>query len=157
MLTNVFLHKCLMPIKKFKGVFSCDNVCRLKTPGECLIINFDRQNEPGSHFIAVFCVNKSSISYFDSLNLKEIPSEIFNYISSYTNAKDASKDFQNILSTSCGFYCMLFLYCNCISSKYWNDVAKKLLLKNNFQNDKVCIDYLCIAMKKFFLMKNKRK
>lgn len=157
MLTNIFLQKCLKHITDFKGVYSCDNVIRLKKRGECMIINFDRQNEPGSHFIAVFCENKFCISYFDSLNLKDIPKEIHDYIMSYSNVHDSSKDFQNIFSTSCGFYCMLFLYSKSISSSYWNNVAKQLLKTNNFQNDKICIDLLCKTIKKYLNHKHERK
>lgn len=149
MLTNSFVNTCLSPIKKFKGVFSSDNIYKLKLKGECIIINFDRSYEPGSHFIAIYCVNKNTIMYFDSLNLDSIPQEIYNYIKSYKLSIDMSFNLQNIFSTYCGFYCILFLYSISISKRYWNKISKKFQSNMSIKNDNLCIRYLCTSIKKY--------
>lgn len=145
MLTNKYIFQCLKHIKKFKGVYSADNAIKLTNKGDCIVINFDKSYQPGSHFIAVYLSNKNVCKYFDSLNLKEIPLEIAKYLSLYKKAIDCSKHLQSYLSTYCGFYSMLFLYSQSISSKYWLNNLKRLKL-NSLKNDHLCINLLCKAI-----------
>lgn len=150
MLSNIFIEQLLIHFKGFLGVYSSNNAVKLKRKGECLILNFDKEGEAGSHFICLYMKSGKCCLYFDSLNLPIIPFEIYNYLSDRSfNIENCSKDIQSFKSTYCGFYCMLFIICNKISFQYWNHVSKKFVTRC-MSNDMKCIDYLCSAIKKYF-------
>lgn len=135
-------------INGFLGVYSSNNAVKLRKKGESLIINFDKEGEPGSHFVCLYMKNRDTCLYFDSLNLPIIPTEIYSYLSCRSfNVKNCSKDIQSFNSSYCGFYCMLFIICNKISFKYWEKVSKNFKTRC-MSNDKKCIDYLCLSIKK---------
>lgn len=137
--------------KGFDGVFSSDNAPLVTKVGKSIIINFDKRSEPGSHFIAVYINKAGKCLYFDPLNITHIPIDIHNYLSKYKIFENASCDIQPFFSTYCGFYCMLFIISNLISSKYWKSIKKKF--KNMKENDSKCIKLLCISIKKYLTMK----
>jgi len=137
-------------IDGFLGVYSSDNAVQVRKKGESLIINFDTEKEPGSHFVAIYMKNKNHCLYFDSLKIPIIPIELYKYLSSYTPAIiDCSKDVQSFNSTYCGFYCMLFILSNKISSDFWRLTISKFKTQSK-SNDSKCIKYLCQSIKKYF-------
>ena len=51
--------------RSFQGTYSIDNIPTIKNNDFSIIINLSKQNEKGSHFVAIF--NKQNkIIYFDS-------------------------------------------------------------------------------------------
>lgn len=136
-------------LKGFIGVYSSNNAPLLKTKMSSVIINFDKKNEPGSHFVAFFMNDKFECFYFDPLNVNLIPIEISEYIKKYDIIFDASENIQSFFSTYCGFYCMLFLFCININVEYWNNTAK-FFKQRSMENDKKCIKMLCKSIKKYF-------
>ena len=150
MLSNLYIEEILKHVNRFLGVFSSDNAIKMRKAGECLIINFDKQGEPGSHFVSLYMKSNNHCIYFDPLNLPIIPIEIYNYLSNRDfNITNCSLDIQSFESTYCGFYCMLFIICNKISFKYWVSTVKKFKSRSK-KNDSKCIKYLCSAIKKYF-------
>lgn len=151
MLTNVYIEKIFKKLPGFLGVFSSDNIKRMKN-NNSLIINFDKMSEPGSHFVAVF--KKNNICYyFDSLNLGFVPTDIAGYLVLEDKIINLSSNIQNINSSYCGFYCILFILSMNISEKYWINIDKKFQ-KQKIENDKICINLICETVKK--LSRNKK-
>lgn len=150
MLSNLYIEKLFTHVKGFLGVYSSNNAVKLKRKGECLIINFDKEGESGSHFISLYMKSSKHCLYFDSLNLPIIPIEIYEYLSDRTfQITNSSKNIQSFESTYCGFYCMLFIICNKISFKYWETISDKFKSRCK-NNDSKCIRFLCTAIKKYF-------
>jgi len=146
MLTNLFIEKVLKQIQGFKGVFSSDNCPLLKNPGESIIINFDRVNEGGSHFVAIYLQQKNVLKYFDSLDIPLLPPELIVYLKQYSKIYDCSKQIQSFSSTYCGFYCMLFIMSNVFS--VWKKTLDFFLI-DRLENDHICINLLCNLLKKY--------
>jgi len=110
MLSNVFIEQLMQCVNGFLGVFSSNNAVKLVEKGQSLIINFDKEGEPGSHFVALYMKSKTHCLYFDSLNLPIIPIEIYNYLNKRNfNITNSSKNVQAFSSSYCGFtVCFLF-------------------------------------------------
>lgn len=146
MLTNIYLENVMKNIKGFKGVFSSNNTPDLKN-NMSIIVNFDKENEPGSHFVAIFKKRKYCL-YFDSLNCNFIPVEIARYLYKYDKIKNYSESLQSLTSTYCGFYCMLFILCQILGEKKWKKVLKYFKNDKN-NNDDICIDLICKIILKY--------
>ena len=156
MLTNIYIENLMKNIHGFLGVFSSNNSPMLKNHGECIIINFDKNYERGSHFIAIFINKDNTCLYFDSLNNVYIPEDIHHYLKKYKRFKNMSQMIQSPFSTYCGFYCMLFLVCYKIGKKCWELTLSKFILKSDdLKNDKICITMLCKYIKMYY-RKNKK-
>ena len=90
---------------QFNGVFARDTLPLNKKNG-AYVINFDKNSEPGSHWIAVY-VNDSDVEYFDSFGRKPSFHEILFFLGptyTYNSVK-----LQPMLSKCCGYYCIYFL------------------------------------------------
>ena len=77
--------------RRFKGVFAADEmtVPRMLRSGECCILNLDKRNQPGSHWIAIV-KDKEFITY-DSFGRK------------LTNSRHTEDDAeQHIIEENCG-------------------------------------------------------
>lgn len=149
MVSNYYIEEVMKNVKGFKGVFSSNNIPLLKQNNSSLILNFDKEDEPGSHFIAVF-LTKNHLLYFDSLNLGFTPIDIAVYINKYKKCLNMSQSLQNFNSDFCGFYCILFILANLIGEKYWSSIEKKFKFQD-LKNDSVCINLICKTIKKFSL------
>jgi len=150
MISNVYIENLFTHIKGFKGVYSSNNIGKLSRSGECLIINFDKAGESGSHFVCLYMKSKNHCLYFDSLNLPIIPFEIYKYLSNQSfHITNSSQNIQSFDSVYCGFYCMLFIICNKIGFEYWKKISKKFK-QRCMSNDSKCISFLCTTLKKYF-------
>lgn len=146
-------------IPGFIGVFSSDNCPLLTKKKTGLIMNFDKQNEPGSHFIAFFLNDKNECLYFDSLDIPIIPFTVDKYILNYNTIFDYSIPVQSFNSSYCGFYCMLFISSMFVNEKYYENIFSKFF-KQSIDNDKKCISYLCkvlLFIKKKIINKQKNR
>jgi hypothetical protein len=149
MLSNIYIENLMKYFPGFKGVYSSDNAIILNKKNESIIINFDTQYEKGSHFVAVFMHSSKECSYFDSLNNSIIPNKIHSYLQKYSSVKNCSIQIQPLMSTYCGFYCMMYIVANIIGLGYWKSIVSKFK-KSPQTNDEKCIKYLCMSIKKFF-------
>jgi hypothetical protein len=55
--------------KKYKGTYSSDNYPNLKK-NECMIVNVDKSNKSGSHWVGIYCYDKKKFLIFDSFGRK---------------------------------------------------------------------------------------
>jgi hypothetical protein len=90
---------------KFIGVFARDKLPLTRQNG-AYVINFDKDSQPGSHWVAVY-VNGMNIEYFDSFGRKPYHYDIKQFLGS--NYSYNSVSLQPVLSKCCGFFCVYFL------------------------------------------------
>ena len=64
---------CILNIKKFIGVLSCDIFLNMTkndkiklSPGQGIILNLSSSNHPGSHWVAIFTNANGDAEFFDS-------------------------------------------------------------------------------------------
>ena len=71
-ISNIYIDNLMNKISKtFWGTFSIDNIPLIKNDIFSVIVNLSKQNEKGTHFIAVSS-RKNRIIYFDSLGNQNI-------------------------------------------------------------------------------------
>ena len=67
-----------LKIPNFRGVFLLDTLPKKLNKKECGIVNFDKSNSPGTHWVAWYKNGKTKI-YFDSYGVQP-PLEIIRYL-----------------------------------------------------------------------------
>lgn len=73
------------------------------------IINLDPSTEPGSHWVACFLFKDKDDLYFDSYGFPPFVPHIIRFLSS-SNFSFNTTPVQDPLSTSCGQWCLLFVW-----------------------------------------------
>lgn len=123
-LYNTQIQKIMKPFEKygFKGVVALDQIDILipkikKGERMSFIMNLDKSNEPGSHWVAVYIDPEESLEYYDSFG--ENPPESFSkdilYLINqlkpavYLKFKVNKIQDQSSSSKNCGFFAMKFL------------------------------------------------
>ena len=94
---------------KFRGVFPSDKIPKLNELRPYCILNLDKSNQSGSHWIAVV-KDKNEIICYDSFGRKA--KKIIPSLFSSRNGKVIDTDLdreQHILETNCGQRCLSFL------------------------------------------------
>ena len=76
-LTNFEIQKFYQNERSFNGVFSRDNLPKIKDGA--YIINLDEYSDIETHWVALY-VNNNSVTYFDSFGVEHIPKEIKTFI-----------------------------------------------------------------------------
>lgn len=122
----------------FKGVYSRDTLPVKRSIG-IYIVNEDRSSQGGSHWIAIHITPRGERNiYFDSYGRKAEHEEFKHFLGrSYAHNK---KRLQHMLSTSCGQWCMYFVWRRC---EGWttNDITRAFKPKKLLINDYV-VNYL---------------
>ena len=72
-LINFAIQKCYAKEPKFNGVYSRNNLPKLKDG--TYVINLDEYKSIGTHWIT-FYVNAENVTYFDSFGVEHVPKEI---------------------------------------------------------------------------------
>ena len=93
--------------RRFKGVFAADEIPRMLRSGESCILNLDKRNQPGSHWIAI--VKDKEIITYDSFGRK------------LTNSRHTETDAeQHPIEENCGQRCIAWL---CVYYEYGAECA----------------------------------
>lgn len=126
--------------KYFKGVFSLDRIPNvIKNKPALLVVNTDKSNKPGSHWIAIYLSLKGKAEYFDSYGIKPMHDEFIKFFKKQKLAKIIYNkiQLQNYFSTVCGQYCCVFLLQRS-KNKTLENFIKTYFNKRNFEdNDKI--------------------
>lgn len=145
------LNKCTK--KYFQGVFAIDKIPKLvKSKPSMYVINTDKSNQPGQHWLAVYFTSTGCAEFFDSYGRS--PSnytEIRKFLK--LNSKcmiHNTKQLQSSFTGVCGQYCCVFLLTRCkqksmkhfiklfnTQNRIQNDIKIKQLFKKNFQQKRV--------------------
>lgn len=129
----------------FKGVFSIDKLPTVCHPKSAYVINYDKSDEPGSHWVAVFRDEAGDIEFFDSFGIPPIDSRCANFIGlnySYNPYK-----LQPDLTNSCGFYSTYFVLKR--SRKVHSNDILNLLVRSN--SDYIVKNFLYNVYKPIFV------
>ena len=134
-------------VQSFKGVYSCNNLPSEAEVKEwtnfCIICNLSKENEVGTHFIAIV-VSKNVIYYLDSLALN---ATIHNYIRKFIDKLDKefiitlTSPIQEKNSLHCGYYTIFFClyYMNRLNTANAKINIIKFQRLNLLDNDNICI------------------
>ena len=76
-LTNFEIQKCYHNQPRFNGVYSRDNLPKVKDGA--YVINLDEYSDIGTHWIAL-CIENNDVIYFDSFGVEHVPKEIKAFI-----------------------------------------------------------------------------
>ena len=104
-LTNFEIQDYFKTEKRFNGVFSRNNLPKLKKGA--YVINLDHSKNTGAHWIVVF-VKKDEVIYFDSFGVEHIPEEIKKSIGNKSIQTNIFR-IQSYNSVMCGYFCILFI------------------------------------------------
>jgi hypothetical protein len=95
-------------VKKFQGVFPIDKIPSKRTKG-FYIVNLDKSNEPGSHWICIRIRTKEKKNeFFDSYGYAPQSYLIKKFLGKKYIFN--SKKLQHLYSTTCGQWCLYYIY-----------------------------------------------
>ena len=101
-LTNFEIQKYYQNEPKFNGVYSRDNLQKIKDGA--YITNLDEYSDIGTHWVALYIQN-NDVTYFDSFGVESIPKEIITFIGNQ-NIKTNIFRIQAYDSIMCGYFCI---------------------------------------------------
>ena len=104
-LTNFEIQKYCQNEPRFNGVFSRDNLQKMKDGA--YIINLDEYPDIGTHWVDLH-VNNNNFTYFDSFGVEHIPKESKKFVKN----KNITANVFKILvydSVMCGYFCIGFI------------------------------------------------
>lgn len=94
----------------FLGVFARDELPQINRYPSCFIINTQKRNHPGEHWLAFYIDSNKICDFFDSFGNSPKFFKLEQYIKKYSNGVVYNqKQIQSWKSQNCGFYCLLFL------------------------------------------------
>ena len=102
-LTNFEIQKYYQNEPRFNGVYSRDNLPKLKD-GAC-VINLDEYFDVGTHWVDLY-VRNDNMTYFDSFGVEHIPKEIETFIGRPCSIKANIFRIQAYDSIICGYFCI---------------------------------------------------
>lgn len=137
--------------KYFKGVFAIDKIPKkVKSKPAMYVINTDKSDKPGEHWLAIYFPSNGCSEFFDSYGRSPTKyAEIKKFLRN--NSKCIvynKKQLQSLFTGVCGQYCCVFLknrckrksmkmFVNLFHNKNYfdNDVKIKKLFKKEFVHD----------------------
>lgn len=129
--TNIFLQELAkkLKLKNFRGVFMRDSLPSHPLNNESGIMNFDKEAENGSHWVAWYVKGGAKATknyyYFDSYGTA-VPDELRKYLG---RPKIHHSDFmiQGINSDICGELCIAFIYAMDNTNKTYEEIVRGFL------------------------------
>ena len=135
-LTNFEIQKYYENEPRFNGVYSRDNLPRIKDGA--YIINLDEYSDIWTHWAALW-VNDDNVTYFDSFGVEHIPKEIKAFVNN-KNIKTNIFRIEAYDSIMCGYFCIRFIDFM-LKGKTLTQYTN-LFSPNNFnKNDDITLNY----------------
>ena len=99
--------------KTFKDVFPRDRLPESLNIKCGIIINTDKAEDPGEHWVSIYKNQKGFVIYFDSFGLPPFHTEIIKFINKISPIGwfYNTITFQSVYQDTCGMYCVFFLTC----------------------------------------------
>ena len=135
-LTDFEIQKYYQNERKFNGVYSRDNLPKIKD--RAYIINLDEYSHIGPNWVALW-VNNNNITYFDSFGVDDIPKEIKPFINN-KNIKTNIFRIQANDSVMYGYFCIVFTDFM-LKGKTFTEFTNLFLPKNFTKNDELIFKY----------------
>lgn len=114
-LTNIDISHLINPFQRcniFKGVYASDMLPKNFSLPAAFVVNLSSHTSRGSHWIGIFFDYNKTAHYFDSFGFSPTETNILKFINSHSIAWDFNKkQYQHIISNSCGKFVVLFILC----------------------------------------------
>ena len=135
-ISNIKIIKTLKYINNFNDVFSHNTLPSKINKNECGVINYNDDNQSGSHWVAYFNNPKSKyVEFFDSYGVSP-SNQIKNFLRT-SNKKIIynTSEIQPVLSLKCGWYCIDYIIGRSKNIDYYDIIYKYNQNPNYFIND----------------------
>ena len=144
-LTNLEIQKHYQNEPRFNGVFSRDNLPKIKDVA--YIINLDDYSDIGTHWVALYVggaspkdVQNNDATYFDFFSIEHIPKEIKDFINRSLFITINIFITQAYDSIMCGYFCIGFI--DFMLARKTLTELTNLFSPNNFKkNDDITLNY----------------
>ena len=134
-LTNFEIQKYYQNEPKFNGVYSRDNLFKIKD--EAYVINLDEYSDIETHWVSLH--DKNNVTYFNSFGVEHILKEVKKFIEN-KNIKTNIFRIQAYNSIVCGYFCIGFI--NFMLKGKTLTEYTNLFSPNNFKkNDDIILNY----------------
>jgi hypothetical protein len=152
-LSNIEINNILKNYKRFKGCFQKDKINPDMIEPRCYyIVNLQSSEDgDGSHWCCLYAFDKNLIFWFDPIGFIP-PDEIASQFNYYYN----EKDLQDFDSTTCGYFCIMFIKYTYDSHKFldsvdhFNKLFSKDVKKNNLKLEKLLKKFMDLHLKVVF-------
>ena len=134
-LTNFKIQKYYQHIPRFNGVYSRDNLQKIKDG--TYIINLNEYSDIGTHWVALY-VQNNDVTYFDSFGVEHNSKEIRTFISN-KNIKTNIFRIQVYYSIMCGYFYIGFIDFM-LAGKTLNDFKNPFSTNNFKRNDDIILN-----------------
>jgi len=146
MTSSVQLTGALRHVKGFRGVFASDTLPDTIRPGESLIVNYDPEGRPGSHWVGMFHAPTGEGLYFDSFGQPPDADDLILHDKTHLGAwlrHNTSKpmrwnhdDLQALSSKTCGDWAAAFVLAGALpqdraGSKIWRPLMRGSALERD--------------------------
>ena len=99
----------LKNISSFIGCFACNNIPPIKRYPSSFIVNTDKDDQPGTHWVAIYMTKKSCL-FFDSFGEEVQENDIKIFLRKYYKKVIYSMvQLQDYKSVTCGQFCISFI------------------------------------------------
>ena len=136
-LTNFEIQKYYQNEPRFNGVYSRDNLPKLKDGA--YVINLDKYSDIGTHWLALYVMN-NDVTYFDSFDVEHIPKEIKAFIDRSLSITTNIFRIQAYDSIMCGYFCIGFIDFM-LAGKTLTEFTNLFSPNNFLKNDNVILNY----------------
>jgi hypothetical protein len=136
---SAILKRCLEEINRRTfnrhsvGVYSADRLPSRITKPAAIIAHSEQSSVPTGHWFAMYIPEKGPACYFDSYGQEPYIKTHINFLKRIGGSYSFNrKPYQQLTSTTCGGYCLLFL----ASKLGYIKKIKRFLGNDKFRNDK---------------------
>ena len=140
---SIDIEKAMVNVPNFLGVFSRDNLPEPQYYPYSLIANTDKQDESGTHWIAIYVDINGNGIYFDSYGEKPYNAEFKNYLDKFCiHHTWSDAELQCLTCVTCGEYCCCYVILRTAGLPHDsflelfsdNGISNDLIVKNLFKN-----------------------
>lgn len=101
-----------------RGIFPINKIPKIiKKKPAILVINTDKSNQPGTHWVAIYLPRRGCAEFFDSFGRKPESCEFLRFLQKHTTKKTNFRYnkimLQNLFTSVCGQYCCMYLLYRC--------------------------------------------
>ena len=101
------------------------------------IVNTERSNKTGAHWVAVIFKNNGNVLYFDFYGLPPLETEIIDFLDNYSSSWSYNRQrLQSLQSKVCGLYCIFTLDSAARGYNIQKYLQQKFLSTDHHRNDR---------------------